>query len=110
MEMYLSSLLKLFVPTVASATSLGEALGNVATKIATEAQGIVLPVCFILIIFFGIKILIAPDAQSVAKAKQGAIIAIVAGLIVFAAPTIYNIFKELFTSAKSTSGTPDFNL
>lgn len=109
MEMYLSNLFKLFVPTVAFA-DLGDSLGSIALKIASEAQGIALPVCFILIVFFGIKLLIAPDAQTVQKSKQSLIIAVVAGLIIFAAPQIYAIFRDLFTSARSTSGTPDFKV
>lgn len=105
-NLYLSQFLGMFAPVIAYAEESGDfvtALQNIANTILGTAQNIVLPICAILIVWFGIKLLIASDAQSVAKAKQGLLIAVVGALIVFAAPQILKLLISLLGDSKSSN-------
>lgn len=103
----LGNLLKLFLPTTALAledtSGLGDALWGVADDIWSYAQAIVLALCAVLIIVFGIQLIIAGDAQSVAQAKKRLMYAVIGGIIVFAAPLVVKIFKSLFDGVNTAT-------
>lgn len=68
-------------------------LGSVANSVLTEARNIVFPILAVMTVFYGIKIVIAPDAKTCAEAKHSAIICLIGALIVLFAPTIFDTIK-----------------
>ena len=80
--------------TVVAFADIAGTIGSVANTVLTQARAIVFPILAVMTVFYGIKIVISPDAKSVADAKHSAIICFIGALIVLFAPTIFSTIKD----------------
>lgn len=76
-------------------------LQSVAESVLRNAQAIILPILAVMTVFYGVKIVISPDAKSVAEAKHSAIICFVGALIVMFAPSVYALIKSALGTGES---------
>lgn len=77
-------------------------LQTVAGTVLTQAQAIILPILAVMTVFYGVKIVISPDAKSVAEAKHSALICFIGALIVMFAPSVYSLIKSALGGKETT--------
>ena len=74
-------------------------LQNLAGTVLDTVRALVMPLCAILLIFLGLTVMTASDAQSVASAKKWGLRIMIGFLIVMFAPTLLDTLKAFTTNA-----------